>query len=419
MDTQHPGEPEAPISIGAGSGSAGDISPPFAAAYAAPLIPLRRSLRRHVKALSTGPRRRVEQLLGECLVKVNGNEPCDIRVLNDDFYARVLADGSLGLGESYMDGWWTVQDLDGLIYRLLMARLDERIWTWGDVAAYCSAVLFNLQRRSRAFQVGQRHYDIGNDLYELMLDRRMIYSCGYWHMATTLDAAQEAKLELVFRKLGLQLGQRVLDVGCGWGGALKLAAERYAVSGVGITVSREQAAYARKTCENLPITIQLQDYRDLKEGQFDHIYSIGMFEHVGAKNYRTYMQTLRRVLRPDGRFLLHTIGSMQSTNRTDPWLEKYIFPNSMLPSQRQIIEAIDGLFVVEGWQRLGRYYDRTLLAWRANFERHWPQLRTSRDARFFRMWRFYLSASAASFRAGKNDVWQVLLTPVSSAGGNS
>jgi cyclopropane-fatty-acyl-phospholipid synthase len=366
--------------------------------------------RRQSRAGASHAKRRILGLLQECGVTIDGSDPRDIRVLDERLYARVLTDGSLGLGESYMDGWWTVHDLDGFVYRLLAARIDERVRTWRDVTSYCCALLFNLQRRSRAFQVGQRHYDIGNDLYERMLDRRMIYSCGYWHSAMTLEAAQEAKLELVFRKLGLQHGQRILDIGCGWGGALKFAAEQYQVEGVGITISEEQASYARAICIGLPITILLQDYRDL-QGSFDHIYSIGMFEHVGVKNYRTYMQTAHRLLRPGGHFLLHTIGAMKSANRTDAWLEKYIFPNSVLPSQRQIAEAIDSLFAIESWQCIGPHYDRTLLAWRTNFEKHWPELSHRRDARFFRMWRFYLSASAASFRARKNDVWQVLLAP--------
>lgn len=408
---EQPAQQQAAIPIDTADGSDSGI---VSIAPNAQLVSLHRSSRQQAR-ISKRTKYTVEQWLCECQVKINGGGPCDPRVLNDDFYARVLAQGSLGLGESYMDGWWTVEDLDGLLYRLLMARLDERVWTCRDLAAYCSAVLFNLQRRSRAFQVAERHYDLGNDLYECMLDRRMIYSCGYWHSATTLEAAQDAKLELIFSKLGLQHGQRVLDVGCGWGGALRLAAERYRVSGVGITVSQNQVTYARKSCEGLPITIRLQDYRNLS-GAFDHAYSIGMFEHVGVKNYRIYMETLRRALGPNGRFLLHTIGTMQSTNRTDPWIEKYIFPNSMLPSQRQIVDAIDGLFVIEGWQRLGTHYDRTLLAWRANFEKRWPQLHTGRDARFFRMWRFYLSASAASFRANRSDVWQILLAPVCTGG---
>jgi cyclopropane-fatty-acyl-phospholipid synthase len=360
--------------------------------------------------MSLRPRQIIAQLLAECDVRINGAAPYDIHVKNDDFYVRALVNGSVGLGESYMDGWWEALDLEGFIYRLLRAGVDERVWSWRKAAAFCIAAVSNLQKYARAFQVGERHYDIGNDLFECMLDRRMIYSCGYWESATTLQAAQEAKLELIFKKLGLKAGQRVLDIGCGWGGALQFAATQYNIEGVGITVSQEQASYARKLCDGLPIAILLKDYRDLY-ATFDRIFSIGMFEHVGAKNYRTYMKTVHRSLRPDGRFLLHTIGSPNSTNLSDPWMVKYIFPNSMVPSLLQIARAIDGLFFIDGWQRIGHHYEPTLRAWRNNFETHWPRIKARRDERFFRMWRFYLSASAASFRAGVIDVWQVLLTP--------
>lgn len=353
----------------------------------------------------------IHRLLQECGVQIGGDAPHDIHIANDKFYLRVLVDGSLGLGESYMEGWWDTPALDGFIYRLLSAGLDERVHSWRDGLAYCQAALFNRQAIARAFEIGRRHYDLGNDLYEAMLDRRMIYSCAFWDQATTLEDAQEAKLELVFRKLGLSAGQKVLDVGCGWGGALRLAAERYGVDGTGVTVSREQAQYARRVNDGFPVQIMLSDYRAVDE-QFDHVYSIGMFEHVGARNYRTYMKTIHRCLRPEGYFLLHTIGASKSGNHTDPWIEKYIFPNSMAPSQRQIIEAVDGLFIVRAWQSIGANYDPTLLAWRSNFERHWPKLKKGRDERFQRMWRFYLSASAAAFRARKLDVWQVLLAPL-------
>jgi cyclopropane-fatty-acyl-phospholipid synthase len=353
----------------------------------------------------------VERLLERCNVQIDGNGLCDIRVHNEGFYARLLADGSLGLGESYMERWWDVMDLEGLIYRLLEARLDEQVRTWRDVVAFLTAKTSNPQRRARAFQVAERHYDLGNDLYECMLDRRMIYSCAYWEAADTLEEAQRAKLKLVFDKLDLRAGRRVLDVGCGWGGALQLAAQDYAVEGVGVTVSREQADYARRMCAALPVTIHLQDYRDIR-GQFDSIYSIGMFEHVGPKNYRTYMDTLRRCLGRDGRFLLHTIGANRPSRTNDPWIEKYIFPNGKLPTREQINAALEGLFKVVNWQSIGTHYVRTLHEWRSNFETHWPRLKTTRDERFYRMWHFYLSASAASFRAGKNDVWQVLLEPV-------
>jgi cyclopropane-fatty-acyl-phospholipid synthase len=358
------------------------------------------------------PRKTLEALFEESGVRINGGKPWDIRVFDEGFYARVLREGSLGFGESYMERWWDVEDLEELIYRLLVSRIDERVLTWRDVLAYASAALLNRQRRARAFTVGERHYDIGNDLYECMLDSRMIYSCGYWEEARTLEAAQRAKLDLVFRKLDLKPGQRVLDVGCGWGGGLEYAARQYGVEGVGITISREQADYARNKCAGLPIEIRLQDYRDMR-GDFDHIYSIGMFEHVGPKNYRRYLQTMRRCLRPGGRFLLHTIGAKHASRRgNDPWIDKYIFPNSKLPTDPQIAAAMKGLFGTGGRQAIGAHYVPTLRAWRANFERHWPTLRKTPDDAFFRMWKFYLCSSAASFRAAKNDVWQFLLMPV-------
>jgi cyclopropane-fatty-acyl-phospholipid synthase len=355
-----------------------------------------------------GVRGTVTRLLASAGIEINGRAATDPQVHDDSFYSRVLAGGSLGLGESYMDGAWDVRDLVGFVHRLLVANLDVRVWNWHDAFAWVRAVLINQQSSRRAFEVGKRHYDLGNDLYEGMLDRRMIYSCAYWNNAESLDAAQEAKLDLVFGKLGLAAGQRVLDVGCGWGGALRYAVEKYGVAhGTGITIASEQVDYARAKCRGLPIDIRLQDYRDLNES-FDHIWSIGMFEHVGVSNYRRYMRVMRRCLRPGGRFLLHTIGTLRSTNHTDPWIHKYIFPNSMLPSQQQIASAIAGLFLIDGWQRIGGHYERTLLAWRANFERHCA----SRDGRFRRMWNFYLSACAAAFRAKKLDVWQVLLVPV-------
>jgi cyclopropane-fatty-acyl-phospholipid synthase len=354
----------------------------------------------------------VAKFLAACDVRIDGGRPTDIKVRNPSLYERVLAQGSLGLGEAYMDNWWEAVDLDGFLARLLSVRLDERVRSWSDIGAYVKARLTNLQSRSRAFQVGEQHYDIGNDLYALMLDRRMIYSCAYWADAATLEAAQLAKLDLVFGKLALKPGQHVLDVGCGWGGALRYASETHQVSGTGITISREQAECARETCSDLPIEIHLKDYRDL-HGQFDHAYSIGMFEHVGPRNYRSYFETVRRCLKPGGRFLLHTIGSRRRTgNDIDPWIGRYIFPNAVIPQQRRIIEAVDGLFVIEGWQCIGAHYDPTLLAWRANFDQHWPALSATRDERFRRMWRYYLSASAASFRARVTDVWQVLLSPV-------
>ncbi|WP_342315623.1 cyclopropane fatty acyl phospholipid synthase [Lysobacter sp. FW306-1B-D06B] len=366
-------------------------------------------------------RSRVERLLSLADIRLGGDRPWDLQVEDERLYARLLAKGSLGLGESYMDGWWRALSLDGLLYRLLAADLDQKVRGLGVVVDAVRARLTNLQSRRRSFEVGERHYDLGNDLYRAMLGQRMVYSCAYWRGRDgaplhDLDAAQEAKLDLVCRKLGLQPGMRVLDIGCGWGEALKFAAERYGVSGVGVTVSREQAAFARELCAGLPIEIRLQDYRELDE-RFDRAFSLGMFEHVGVKNYRRYFEMAQRCLGDEDLFLLHTIGNNRSVTHTDPWIGKYIFPNSMLPSAAQIAQACEGWFVLEDWHNFGADYDKTLQAWRANVERAWPQLDARYDERFRRMWRFYLSASMATFRSRHSQLWQLVLSPKGVRGG--
>ncbi|QJD30276.1 cyclopropane fatty acyl phospholipid synthase [Methylococcus geothermalis] len=355
-------------------------------------------------------RERLESLLERAGVRIDGDRPWDIRVHDPAFFRRIFADASLGLGESYMDGGWDCDRPDELIFRILRAGLPNHFHSWRDIAAALQASLLNLQHTARAFHVGRRHYDIGNDLYSRMLDRRMIYSCGYWKDAVTLDQAQEAKLDLVFRKIGLEPGMRVLDIGCGWGGAAKFAAEKYGVEIHGVTVSTEQARYAREICQGLPVTIELKDYREI-EGRFDRAYSLGMFEHVGCKNYSTYMKVVADHLADDGLFLLHTIGGNASDNHGNPWVERYIFPNSMLPSIAQIGEATENRLVMEDWQNFGPDYDRTLLSWYENFERHWPSLRPHYGDRFYRMWRFYLLSFAGAFRARHIQLWQIVFSP--------
>ncbi len=355
-------------------------------------------------------RRRVEALLAEADVRIDGSRPWDLQIHDPRFFRRVLAETSLGLGESYMDGWWDCERLDEMICRVLRAGLLNRVRSWRDIAAHLQARLLNLQDGRRAFQVGEHHYDIGDDLYRAILDRRMIYSCAYWKDAETLDAAQEAKLDLIFRKLQLQPGMRVLDIGCGWGGAARYAAERYGVEVYGVTVSRRQAGHARRLCRGLPVTIELKDYREIR-GRFDCGFSIGMFEHVGHKNYATYMEVVRRCLPEDGLFVLHTIGGNVYETHGNPWVTRYIFPNSMLPSIQQIGEAIQGRLIMEDWQNFGPDYERTLLAWYDNFERAWPDLAPRYGERFYRMWRFYLLSFAGAFRARHIQLWQIVLSP--------
>lgn len=361
-------------------------------------------------------KRDVSALLGLAGITINGRKEYDITVKDDRFYRRILASGTIGLGESYMDGWWDCPRLDLFSYRIYKAGLEKKARkNLRTLAGMLKARTFNLQVGEGSYEVGRRHYDTGNDLFEAMLDKRMIYSCGYWRNAKTLDKAQEDKLDLICRKLGLKRGERILDIGCGWGGLLKFAAQRYGVSGVGVTVSKEQARFAKANCRGLPIDIRLQDYRLVRE-KFDHIVSVGMFEHVGDKNYRTYMELAHRCLKDDGLFLLHTIGTANSDNSVDPWLLKYIFPNSMIPSQDRIVRAYDKLFIMEDWQNFGAYYEPTLLSWYRNIERNWKNLK-GYDTRFKRMWKYYLLCCAGALRSRRYEVWQIILSKDGVEGG--
>jgi cyclopropane-fatty-acyl-phospholipid synthase len=360
--------------------------------------------------------RAVNELLAGTDIKINGSRPWDIRVHDERFFHRVLGQGTLGVGESYMDGWWDCEQLDEMLTRILSHDIDENLRSPRAVLLAITARLINMQSQRRAFRVGKQHYDLGDDLYERMLDPRMIYTCGYWENMHSLDAAQEAKLDLVARKIGLKRDMRVLDIGCGWGGAAQFMAECYQAAVTGVTVSRNQQLTAQKRCAGLPVDILLQDYRSMS-GNFDAIYSLGMFEHVGVRNYRTYLKKARELLRPDGLFLLHTIGSNRSSVATDPWIEKYIFPNGQIPSLAQIAAAAEGLWVIEDVHSFGVDYDRTLMAWSANFEQRWPEIAARYGERFRRMWHFWLMASAANFRARKTQLWQIVLSPKGVAGG--
>jgi len=356
----------------------------------------------------TRARRVIESLLDGSGVALNGASPWDIQVHHPDFFSRVLHQGTLGLGESYMEGWWECERIDEMTHRLLRHGLGEHAHTPSERLMYkLQAGFFNLQSKARAYIVGEAHYDLGNDLFERMLDPTMCYSCGYWKEAETLHEAQVAKLDLAARKLGIEPGMKVLDIGCGWGSFAEHAARHYGAHVTGITISREQADLARKRCEGLPVEIILEDYRDL-EGRFDRIVSIGMFEHVGHRNYRTYFDTVERLLADDGLFVLHTIGSNNSEISADPWINKYIFPNGILPSIKHIAQASEGRLLMEDWQNFGADYDRTLMAWRENFDAHWHEISANYNEKTRRMFRYYLGVCAGAFRARDIQLWQVV-----------
>jgi len=352
----------------------------------------------------------LDKLFGNADIRVNGDRPFDIQVHNEEFYQRVLRGGTLAFGESYMDGWWDCDALDELVTRVLRARLDTFLRRASQHRRQAiKSRLFNLQNTVRVHQVAAQHYDIGNDLYQAMLDTRLLYTCAYWKHARSLDEAQKAKLDLVCRKIGLMPGMTVLDLGCGFGSFAKFAAERYGAIVTGVNISREQIKLGRKLCAGLPVELVLDDYRNAI-GTFDRVVSIGIMEHVGYKNYRTYMQTVNRTLHDDGIAFFHTIGSNVSYSISNSWTTKYIFPNGMLPSIAQLGKAMEGLFVMEDWHNFGPDYDRTLMAWYDNFHNAWPRLKDRYGERFYRMWRFYLLSAAGSFRSRITQLWQVVIT---------
>ncbi|ADV81231.1 Cyclopropane-fatty-acyl-phospholipid synthase [Terriglobus saanensis SP1PR4] len=369
-----------------------------------------------IHALSHSPesrgfaKRKIDAWLESAGVSANGNQPWDPQVIDDRFYNRVLLKGSLGLGESYMEGWWECEALDEFFCRVLTAGLlDRTSLNFATLLNGITARLFNLQTAKRAWKVGETHYDVGNDLYKRMLDSRLVYTCAYWQNATTLDEAQEAKLDLVCRKIGLQNSDHILDIGCGWGSFAKFAASRYGAFVDGVTISREQVELGNILCREYPVNLKLMDYRNV-DTVYDHIVSLGMFEHVGNKNYRTFFQKASQCLKDDGLFLLHTIGSGTTSNIVEPWIMKHIFPNGMIPSMAQIGKGIEGLFVIEDVHNFGADYDRTLMQWFENFDSTWSEIKKNYPDNFYRKWKYYLLSSAGAFRSRHLHLWQIVLS---------
>ncbi|MFW6323797.1 MAG: cyclopropane fatty acyl phospholipid synthase [Desulfovibrionales bacterium] len=359
----------------------------------------------------TGAEQIVRGMLEQAGVEVNGSRPWDIQVHDDHLYGRVLRYRNLGLGESYMEGWWDCGQLDEFFRRILSEGLDTP--DTNRISAGLTLLwemINNPQSRSRSSLIAEKHYNLGNDLFFSFLDPYHQYSCGYFNGTDDLNRAQERKLDLICRKLCLERGDHLLDIGCGWGGLARYAAERYGCQVTGVNISAEQIRHARAACKDLPVEILEMDYRDI-QGDFDKIVSVGMFEHVGRRNYRTFMEVVDRCLKPDGIFLLHTIGGNESRDRTDPWISKYIFPIGMLPTMNHIGKSYENIFVLEDVHNLGPHYDRTLMAWHDNFQREWDGL-PGKDEVFRRMWEYYLLSCAGAFRARTIQLWQLVFTKV-------
>lgn len=361
----------------------------------------------------------LRSLLNRADIQVLGERPWDLQVHDPGLYGDLLRRGSLALGEGYVNSRWDCQDLDGFFTRLLNLDLGAAAQGLTRLARLRATLIgvrerwSNRQTRRRAFQVGQRHYDIDPRVYAAMLDQRRIYSCGYWRQADSLEQAQEDKLRLICEKLELQPGQRLLDIGCGWGGLAAYAARNYGVHVTGITVSEQQVRYCRESLNELPVEIHRCDYRnfaDRRPQRFDRLVSVGMLEHVGRHNDRTYFHVASQLLKPDGLFLVQSIGTATTNWRVDPWIDAYIFPNGRLPSAQQLTKGFEGIFLLEDWENFGLDYDKTLMAWWQNFDDAWPNLCGDLDPGFYRLWKYYLLSCAGLFRSRQGQVWQLVLS---------
>lgn len=358
-----------------------------------------------------------EKLLTVAGIKANGSKPWDIQIHNTKLYKRFFNQGTLGLGEAYMDGWWDVKNLDQFFKRIFEANINRKVpinlqVIWGVIRSN----LFNLQTKVRSLAIGKVHYDLGNEFYMSFLDPYNQYTCGYFKDTTDLNLAQEQKLDLICRKLKLSAKDSVLDIGCGWGGFAKFATQKYGCSVTGITISDEQLKYAKEYTKGLRVTIKKLDYRNLA-GSFDKILICGMIEHVGHKNYLEIARIVHRSLKDNGLFLLHTIGTSVTSSYTDPWIGKYIFPNSALPSPKLVTKAFERLFVMEDWHNIGAYYHPTLTAWFKNFDHNWDKIKLEinkttkmSEERFYRMWKYYLLSCAGAFASRNLQLWQIVFS---------
>lgn len=356
-------------------------------------------------------------MLDKADIKINGGRPWDVQVHNDELFKRAFQQGTLGVGEAYMDGWWDCEALDVMFHKAIKNHLENRFDNTLPVYALkLYQMIFNLQNPRHSYEVAEKHYNFSNTMFETMLGPTMNYSCAYWRDADNLDAAQEAKMDLIARKLDLKPGMEVLDIGCGWGSLAMYLGEKYDVKPTGISISSEQIEYAKRKDANHGVKWILDDYRSLT-GKYDRIVSVGMFEHVGFKNYLGFMREVRRLLKDDGLFLLHTIGANQQRKGADPWINKYIFPNGVIPSEISVSKAFVDFFIMEDWQNFGADYDKTLMAWYERFAKGYEEKKFKCDEKQFRMFRYYLLSCAGAFRARDLQVWEIVLSPNGVPGG--
>lgn len=356
----------------------------------------------------------VENLLTNWLedagIHVNGPASHDIRVHDKRFYWRTLAHGSLGFGEAFMDGWWSCEDLEEMVFRLIRSEVRRRAYRHpGAVALEWLNRIRNDQNRRRSLRAPRRHYDFDNEMFQAFLGRYMNYSCGYYAGTGDLDEAQILKMDIICRKLDLQPGEHLLDVGGGWGEFALYAAKHYGVHVTSVNISEEQMRFARRRCAGYDVDVVRSDYRDIA-GQYDKVAAIAMFPHVGHRNHRTFMQAMYRALKPGGTFLIESTMNTATTTAGDPWIDRYIFPGLLMPSGSQICAAMEGLFVIEDLHNFGPHYVKTLRAWNANFQNAWGRFAARHDERVRRMFEYFFLISAALFRARTMEYWHLVLT---------
>ena len=341
-----------------------------------------------------------------------GEERFLLTIASPETLTDVLTRGSLGFGEAYMDGRVEVEgDLQSLVRFAFHPAVRDLHLRPRDKAKILAMYARHRNSLKKAKENISHHYDLGNDFYRLWLDESMTYSCAYWDEGCAgLEEAQQAKYDHICRKLHLAEGERLVDIGCGWGGMLRHAAIHYGVEGVGYTLSEGQYTYANQRFreEGLypRVRVELRDYREAA-GTFDKFVSIGMFEHVGKEYYGEFFAKTAALLESGGLGVLHTIGKDRE-GETDPWIAKYIFPGGYLPTLAQIALPLgEQDLCVTDVENLRLHYARTLDAWIERFEARVDEVRARFDERFVRMWRFYLNASAAGFKWGGTRVFQV------------
>ncbi len=325
----------------------------------------------------------------------------------------LMTSTSLALGEAYMDG---TLEIEGDLYQALDHFMGQMEKFSKDEGALKKLIFTSTAKKNQQKEV-QSHYDIGNDFYKLWLDETLSYSCGYFRREEdTLHQAQVNKVDYILKKLHLEKGMTLLDIGCGWGFLLIEAAKQYGVRGTGITLSQEQYKefQSRIEAEGLQdlLTVELMDYRDLpKSGKkFQRVVSVGMVEHVGRDNYKLFLDCVNEVMEPGGLFLLHFISGLLE-HPGDPWIKKYIFPGGVVPSLREMVSlAAEDQFHILDVENLRLHYTRTLLCWLENFRANLDQVRETFDERFIRMWELYLASCAATFHNGVIDLHQILMT---------